>query len=183
MNTDSEYWWGFSDEHGWIVLDRADPRNVPGSSSVHFYRSSDGWEIALPRNEWDSPKIRGARNYLGSIANNELRSMAERQLARCREEYQRIQQGRLVRIQRDLDEQEQTVLKERNRVVRDKHKRHLVNLGLSGHATTRLSGWIRHTHCWNCKTPISSDVNLGCTVCSGIICHSCGACLCGYEAN
>jgi hypothetical protein len=180
MSSDSELWWGFSDEHAWIVLDRADPRNVPGSPIVYFFRSSDSTELEIPRTEWDSPKMRSARNYIASITNADLRSLAEVQLERFIKEYDRIRQRRLEQIEKDVEDARQAALEERNRVIREKHKRHLSKLGISGRATTR-SRWVRYTLCWNCQTHINSDANLGCTACNGVICHQCGSCLCGWQ--
>ena len=38
----------------------------------------------------------------------------------------------------------------------------------------------RIAHCWNCKTPLESGVNIECAGCGWIICK-CGACGCGYS--
>ena len=36
-------WWGYSREHGWVVLDRRIPCNMPGASmGLLFMRCRDG---------------------------------------------------------------------------------------------------------------------------------------------
>lgn len=44
--------------------------------------------------------------------------------------------------------------------------------------TTRTRG-NRLTHCYSCKVPLDSSVDIECTACNWIIC-SCGACGCGW---
>ncbi len=181
MSAERTEWWGFSQEHGWIVHDREDPRNVSGSLIIHFFRCSDSAEIVIPRDEWEPPEIRGFKRYLASIANEALRSLAERQLLKCQGDYQQTKGARLEGIRRDLEDQKRAEKDERNRRISAKHEQYLRTAGLPAHGRATFVRFVRNTVCWKCKTPINSIDDLACTNCRGIICHSCGACFCGRE--
>lgn len=60
------------------------------------------------------------------------------------------------------------------------HAYFLRSRGLPVHALLESSrgSLPRLTHCWSCKQPLSSFINLECEGCKWIIC-SCGACGCG----
>jgi hypothetical protein len=179
MSAEQSEWWGYSQEHSWVVLDRDDPRNRPAAPIVHFLRCSDSAEIAMPRDEWEPPTTISAANYLASIQNDELRSLAERQLQLCRKQYDSQKAKRLQRIRLELREHQKTVKETRDTTICSRHQKYLEGAGLPAKRAIRLLRFIRHTGCWSCKTPINSADDLGCDGCKGIICHHCGACLCG----
>lgn len=67
MDFDSE-WWGYSKEHGWVVLDRRIPCNLPGARlPLEFVRSSDGNVYDEKREKWDRPHYQYAPNYLNDL--------------------------------------------------------------------------------------------------------------------
>ena len=66
---DSTNWWGFSREHGWVVLDRELPPNRPGiTSDLLFFRCRDSIIFSEKRAKWNPPDYRFAPNYLRDLA-------------------------------------------------------------------------------------------------------------------
>ena len=65
-------WWGFSTQHGWVVLDRSIPSNAPGlRDDLLFFRCKDSTTFVEKREKWNPPLYRFAPNYirdLGSAA-------------------------------------------------------------------------------------------------------------------
>lgn len=55
-----------------------------------------------------------------------------------------------------------------------------VELGRQRAALAPYTGrsYVYTSHCWNCKEPISSEVQAQCLGCEYCICSSCGACFC-----
>lgn len=65
-------------------------------------------------------------------------------------------------------------------VIAEKHRKFLdsrskPNKGVKGSGRKH-----RHSHCYNCTTPVDNAVDLECNACGWIICSYCGACGCGY---
>jgi len=62
-------WWGFSKEHGWVVLDRSIPANRPGvREDLLFLRCRDSAMIVEKREKWEPPLYTYAPNYIRSLA-------------------------------------------------------------------------------------------------------------------
>ena len=62
-------WWGYSKEHGWVVLDRRIPCNVPGiKKDLLFLRCRDSIIFDLKRESWNPPSYRFAPNHLRDLA-------------------------------------------------------------------------------------------------------------------
>ena len=62
-------WWGYSKEHGWVVLDRRIPSNVPGhKTDLLFLRCRDATTFGAKRESWIAPSYRFAPNYLRDLA-------------------------------------------------------------------------------------------------------------------
>lgn len=62
-------WWGYSKEHGWVVLDRTVPCNVPGLKvDLLFLRCRDVTTFCEQRERWIPPAYRFAPNYLLGLA-------------------------------------------------------------------------------------------------------------------
>lgn len=58
-------WWGFSKQHGWVVLDRDIPRNASRSSNeLLFLRCSDSKTYLVKRELWNPPEYRYAPNHI-----------------------------------------------------------------------------------------------------------------------
>jgi len=61
-------WWGYSREHGWVVLDRRIPCNVPGiKKDLLFLRCRDSIIFDLKRESWIPPSYRFAPNHLRDL--------------------------------------------------------------------------------------------------------------------
>ena len=67
-NTQRREWWGFSKEHGWVILDREIPCNTPGiRNDLMFYRCRDGKLFFLKWELWKLPAYQLAPNYVNSL--------------------------------------------------------------------------------------------------------------------
>src|SRR4029079_12054299 len=61
-------WWGYSKEHGWVVLDRNIPCNAPGiKKDLLFLRCRDLTIFDVKRESWNPPLYRFAANYLRDL--------------------------------------------------------------------------------------------------------------------
>lgn len=66
-----DQWWGFSESHGWVVVDWADPRNRPGYESprrLYMVRCRDWQELSIPWSEWSTPGYVSAKERLVSCS-------------------------------------------------------------------------------------------------------------------
>ena len=58
-------WWGYSKEHGWVVLDRTIPCNAPGLKvDLLFLRCRDVTIYSEKREHWIPPRYRFAPNHI-----------------------------------------------------------------------------------------------------------------------
>ena len=58
-------WWGFSKEHGWVIMDREIPGNHPGvRAELMFFRCRDSKVFFLKRENWTSPAYQYAPNFV-----------------------------------------------------------------------------------------------------------------------
>ena len=61
-------WWGYSKEHGWVVLDRRVPTNAPGiKADLLFLRCKDATIFVEKREKWNPPLYKFAPNYIGGL--------------------------------------------------------------------------------------------------------------------
>ena len=62
-------WWGYSKEHGWVVLDRTIPCNVPGLKvDLLFLRCRDVTSFSEKRERWVPPHYQFAPNHIRGLA-------------------------------------------------------------------------------------------------------------------
>ena len=62
-------WWGYSKEHGWVVLDRSIPCNAPALAvDLLFLRCRDATTFSEKRERWIPPHSRFAPNYVRDLA-------------------------------------------------------------------------------------------------------------------
>ena len=62
-------WWGYSKEHGWVVLDRTIPCNAPGLKvDLLFLRCRDVTIYSEKREHWIPPRYRFAPNHILELA-------------------------------------------------------------------------------------------------------------------
>lgn len=86
-------WWGYNNEHGWMVLDRSNPLNRPGiKGDLQFIRCRDWKAIDVNRETWNPPLYRYAPNYLADLKGSALvESTAE--LEAFKADWPEIQRG------------------------------------------------------------------------------------------
>lgn len=104
-------WWGYSNEHGWVVLDRRVPTNAPTlKSDLLFLRCQDVKTFHVKREKWNPPAYKFAPNYLRELAPDALDEATaefealkarwpefEQEIQRvCREEEERVESIRLA---------------------------------------------------------------------------------------
>ena len=158
-------WWGFSSEHGWVVLDRKIATNRPGKTGkLVFLRCSDWVRYEDEREKWDRPYYTFSERYLESL--NEKDAIVARELlASLKDEYQKKKEEFY------------------SSVVQERHRQFLEKSGRTVPGTVRARKENRASYCWNCKMPVDNSIDLECSGCGWIICGSCGACGCTYKAN
>lgn len=67
MTLDAQ-WWGYSGEHGWVILDRELPCNSPGlNPDLLFFRCRDRQTFVLKREMWRLPAYQFGVNYVKSL--------------------------------------------------------------------------------------------------------------------
>jgi len=60
-----QVWWGYSKEHGWVVLDRTVPCNAPALGvDLMFLRCRDATIFSEKRERWILPHYRFAPNHI-----------------------------------------------------------------------------------------------------------------------
>jgi len=58
-------WWGFNKEHGWVIMDRDLPCNVPGlRGELLFFRCRDSKIFFIKRELWKLPAYQFAPNFV-----------------------------------------------------------------------------------------------------------------------
>jgi len=66
--------------------------------------------------------------------------------------------------------------------IQEKHKAFLKTKGKQFSETRPSSSHHRESHCYNCKSAVDNKFDVECIACGWIVCNSCGACGCGYQA-
>jgi len=65
---DAPPWWGYSKEHGWVVLDRTLPSNKSGLVADFFFcRCHDASTFVDKRSKWVAPYYIYASKYISSL--------------------------------------------------------------------------------------------------------------------
>ncbi len=115
MSETHAQWWGFSKEHGWVVLDREIPCNVPGSRiGLLFLRCRDEKMFSLKWELWKLPAYQLAPNYVSTLKGEAA--------AEALAEYQALQ-ARWPELQRSLRRQYQEIEDEEEAKRREEEKR------------------------------------------------------------
>src|SRR4030095_3676693 len=61
-------WWGYSKEHGWVVLDRSIPSNMPArNTDLMFLRCRDVAVFMEQRARWVAPAYQFEPNYIRGL--------------------------------------------------------------------------------------------------------------------
>ena len=118
-------WWGYSKEHGWVVLDRRVPCNTHGiKADLLFLRCRDTTTFSVKRETWNEPLYTYAPNYIrgrGPAGSVEAAAEFEDVKARWPEFEREIQ-----RVQREAEERAEAIRVEeendRKRAASEKRK-------------------------------------------------------------
>src|SRR5262245_54071903 len=96
-------WWGFSKEHGWVVLDRSVPRNAPGlKTDLLFLRCDEATTFDVKREKWESPSYRFAPNHIRELAPADAET-ATAELEALKQRWPEFERE-IQRVQREADE-------------------------------------------------------------------------------
>ena len=148
-------------------------------------------KLQVAEHEWVnlySLSVNGIRPFERSIVREKIRraSPSEHELAlRAYAEWSLNDNGAfiagelLTKAQEEKNSASDPLLSEQQSRI-ERHKEFLEKLGKTGHAKLIEPRSNRATHCYVCKSNLSSKSNLECTNCSWLICK-CGACGCGYS--
>jgi hypothetical protein len=67
-----QQWWGYNQEHGWVVLDRSIPFNRPGVKvDLFFLRCKDLTTFSTKREKWNPPSYIFGPNYIRGLGEQE----------------------------------------------------------------------------------------------------------------
>jgi hypothetical protein len=160
-------WWAFSNENGWIVIDREWPDNEPASPDPWVIVRCSDWALFTEvRSSFPPPGYEYAPRYLSSLP-EQKRKEAQAVLASLEEEYSERREDLQTAL---IRERHQEYNKSRNQEIR----------GIRQSYRER-----RVTHCWNCRRYLDSAIHWLCIRCGWIVCWHCGACGCGcpYRAK
>ena len=161
--SDGKLWWGYSCQHGWVVLDRNIAVNRPGvSGNLVFLKCTDWTRFEELRTQWDVSYV-FENQYLARLpasalpaAQSELKNLKELFMHKKVEMY--------------------------SAAIMVLHSQFLSRNGCSEksaiipfHGKNK-----RSANCWSCKKSVDNSVDLECSGCGWIICGSCGACGCAY---
>jgi len=118
-------WWGYSKEHGWVVLDRSIPQNVPGiKDDLLFFSCRNTKTYLEAREKWNRPHYTYAPVYLKSLTGTEaIEAAAELESFQAlwpdfEREIQRVHQEAVDRIEALRIEEE----KKARQAARDRKK-------------------------------------------------------------
>lgn len=170
-------WWGYSSEHGWVVLDRTIPQNKPGvKAQLMFIRCSDAATVYVGFEFWKEPQFEYAPNYLRGRTDDAAQTLDahKAQWPNVRAELHRQidEQVRLRAVAEFVEKRLQVLLR---------HQQFVEHRGFSYKGVSAINrGKMRRvTHCYICKEPLDNAFDVECQACSWIVCK-CGACGCGW---
>jgi hypothetical protein len=181
-----EEWWGYSEVHGWVVLDWGVPGNRTDRTRT-FIRCRDWKTITIPFSEWGRPLFVWANAYINSIE-DETRRAAELGVlnvlrARARPFLDEAARVRRADAERIRQETASKAAAEPERAKPDTEQPLLKAAKRDCYSSRLPPGRLhRITHCWNCSSGLDNSVNPECPACGWIQCE-CGACGCGYSAH
>jgi hypothetical protein len=158
-------WWGYSRDHGWVVLDRSIRCNQRRGELI-FLRCRDAAVFTDSYDNWKEPAYFFAPKRLSMLRMSE-RSQVEEELSQWKRQWPEWQANLHERVQ--LMELE---------ARRDRHFE-FIGKDNPGMRAARAYRPRRITHCWRCREGLDNAVQRECNGCDGIVC-ACGACLCGY---
>jgi hypothetical protein len=171
-----QLWWGYTVEHGWIVMDRDDARNE--GESRHVVRCRDWIQLEVSRRDFGSDHFKGFKSFIDPLPEAQVKEACTQLLAYRREFLSRATGFRVTKA--ELERRQRQA--EREAII-EAHRRFLEQRSLPAQQVRLPSGRVRRvTHCYHCKHHLDSAVDVECAACGWIVCR-CGACGCGYSAR
>lgn len=86
-------WWGYSKEHGWVVMDRSvETKSTGPNEQLKFFRFRDETSFFDLRKNWNPPTYSFAPNYISSLA-PEQAAEAEAALADAKARWPELQRA------------------------------------------------------------------------------------------
>jgi len=96
-------WWGYSKEHGWVVLDRRVESNVSGiKRDLLFLRCRDSQTFVEKRERWIPPGYKFGPNYIRELS-PELARDASAELQELQDRWPEFERVIQQECQEDLD--------------------------------------------------------------------------------
>jgi len=187
-------WWGYSKEHGWVVLDRSISANRPGvKGDLLFFRCRDSTTYLAKRATWEVPAYTFAKNYLRGLSPEdsareaaELEAFESRwpefELEIGRQQQEAAARAEAARLEAEQRQQQRELEAHREDAIA-KHRGYLQRLGLpnGGIAEAAPTKSRRAVKCAACGKTIDRALGVQCVTCVGLVCGSCGACGCGSK--
>lgn len=176
LQREPHLWWGHNEEHGWVVLDREDARN--DGETRYLTRCRDWSQIEVSRLDFGSDRFKSFRTYIKALPADKALEACRKLLELNREFTAKAEKFRVTKA--DLERRAQEAARQ---AIINRHRGFFEARNLPVPSVRLLTGR-RHrvTHCYNCRSPLDSLVDVECSACEWIICR-CGACGCGwYEA-
>jgi hypothetical protein len=171
-----QLWWGHTDEHGWVVLDRADVRNE--GESRHLVRCRDWAQFEVSRRGFSSDQFKGFKSFICALPEDQAREACGQLLGFRREFMTRAAGLRVTRAELEGRQREAA-----RAAIIEAHRRFLEQRNLPTQQVRLPSGRNhRVTHCYACKHHLDNAVDVECAACGWIVCR-CGACGCGYSGS
>jgi hypothetical protein len=132
-------WWGYSRDHGWVVIDRTIPPNKSGlSQDILYCRCSDSMTVIDKRSRWRAPLYVYASTYIGSLASPESEKAAQ-EYATFKSRWAEFQaeirrQYDFSEAKRHQQEQERIQLEETKKGLKAKRRTHKADTGSGSEA-------------------------------------------------
>lgn len=169
----TEMWWGFSQEHGWVMLDRSVECNKPGlKRALLFVNCSAGSVYSVPYEQWCPPSYIFAENYLKALTDT-MQISGRRELEQFKNRSKEFH---------SLVVDAGAVIEERR--FSEARAHYFEKLQLADPGLKAVTGRVRRvTHCYDCKKPLDSNASFECNACGWLVCSLCGACGCGYQGT
>lgn len=172
-------WWGYSEEHGWVVLDRTLPGNSSRTGKMQFMQCRDWTMYIEDGKNWDPPRYIYAPNFIDSLsvekqaqAKSEFEWLVEQWTANKEEIKEKCEASQ--KLAQPEKERKKEFLIECHRMFLE-----FLRIPYQGVVLTKSNSIRRITHCYSCKQPLDNAIDIECNACHWILCI-CGACGCGY---
>jgi hypothetical protein len=173
-------WWGHTEEHGWVVLDRDDARNETNAPSRYMVRCRDWVSIEVSRADF-SDRFKSFQRYIGALPDDQARAEFA-QFLRFRQEFvSRLASFRVTKEEMERRKAATECQRQAERLQNTikLHRRFLKGGMRPDQGVPSPPGPThRVDHCWSCKQDVDNAIDLECAGCGRIVCRRCGACGC-----